>query len=127
MAYRGISSYRMPGRRKTKYGNRKVELDGFTFDSVHESNRYAELKLMLLAGEIEDLKLQYPFELQPSFTDCEGNKVLPITYKADFVYTDKKTGKMVVEDAKSEATKKDKVYRLKKKMMAYKGVIIREV
>ena len=78
-------------------------------------------------GIISDLELQKEFELQPAFTDCEGNKVRAIRYKADFTYTDNETGKTVVEDVKSEATRKDAVYKIKKKMMAYKGIVIREV
>lgn len=109
-----------------KYGNRKVQIDGLTFDSVKEGNRYVELKYMLAAGEITDLELQKQYELQPAFRDSEGKMVRPIYYRADFVYKDKKTGETVIEDVKSEATKTP-AYRLKKKMMAYKGLIIKEI
>ena len=111
---------------RNKYGNRKCTMDGFSFDSVKEMNRYADLKYMLIAGEISDLELQKEYELQPAFRDNNGKMVRPIYYKADFVYKDK-NGKTIIEDVKSEATKKDKVYQIKKKMMAYKGLIIREV
>jgi hypothetical protein len=40
---------------------------------------------------------------------------------------DVKTGETVIEDVKSEATRKDKTYQLKRKMMAYKGLYIEEV
>ena len=36
-----------------KYGNRKVEIDGVTFDSIAEARRYQELKLLETAGEID--------------------------------------------------------------------------
>lgn len=120
---RGIRTYRT----KSKYGNRKCELNGYTFDSVKERFRYAELKLLLQAGKISDLELQKEFELIPSFIDADGHRQRATYYKADFVYTDNETGKKVIEDVKSEATKKDRVYRLKKKMMAAKGLMIREV
>ena len=102
--------------RKVKYGNRKTELDGITFDSRKEARRYAELKLLEMAGEISDLELQKPFILQPGFVH-EGKKIQPIKYIADFCYNDH--GETVVEDVKSPATRKDKVYQLKKKMMLY--------
>ena len=103
--------------RKVKYGNRKTELDGITFDSKKEARRYAELKILEMAGEISDLELQMPFVLQPAFAH-KGKKVQSIKYVADFVYIDNE-GRKVVEDVKSPATRKDKVYQLKKKMMLY--------
>lgn len=126
MYQRGIRTYKQGAKRKSKYGNHRCEMDGFTFDSKHEMFRYSELKLLLRAGEISDLELQKPFELQEAFIDADGVRQKPIYYRADFVYKNK-DGKMIIEDAKSEATRKDKVYRMKKKMMAYKGLMIREV
>lgn len=117
-------SYRMKSR--NKYGNRRCSMDGYTFDSVKEMNRYADLKFMLLAHEISDLELQKQYELQPAFRDANGKMVRPIYYRADFVYKDK-DGNTIIEDVKSEATKKDAVYNIKKKMMAYKGLTITEV
>lgn len=46
-----------------KYHNRKVTVNGITFDSQKEADRYLELMLLLKAGEIDRLKLQ------PEFTD----------------------------------------------------------
>ena len=114
-----------PTTRQNKYGNRKAEVDGITFDSRKEARRYADLKLLQKAHAIYDLKLQVPFELQPKFKDEEGHIIKPITYIADFTYY--KDGKLVIEDVKSDATKRDAVYRLKKKMMAYRGFYITEV
>ena len=112
-------------KRGRKYGNRKVQIDGYTFDSVHEGNRYVELKYLLAAGKIKDLELQKQYELLPAFRNSGTGKMeRPIYYRADFVYYDIERGETVIEDAKSEATRKDKVYR---KMMAYKGLIIEEV
>ena len=124
-----ITNYRT-ARSKTsrsKYGNRKCTLDGISFDSVKEMNRYCDLKYMLLAGEIKDLEVHKPFELQEAFRDKNGKWIRPITYEADFVYTDVKTGEQVIEDVKSKATASDAVYRIKKKMMLYKGLEIIEV
>jgi hypothetical protein len=101
-----------------KYRNRKTELDGFTFDSKKEANRYATLKLLEKAGEIKNLRLQVPFAL-----NVEGHKIC--RYIADFTYTDVKKGKEVIEDVKGMKTD---VYRLKKKLMlACHNIEIQEV
>lgn len=114
--------------RQNKYANQKVELDGHKFDSKLEARRYAELKLLEKAGEIKELELQKPFVIQPSFFDTDGKRQTAIKYYADFVYWEKRGDDWhyIVEDVKSPATKKDRVYRLKKKMMAYNGYVIRE-
>lgn len=101
-----------------KYRNKKVTIDGIEFDSKKEGLRYKELKLLERAGLIKDLKLQTTFELQPSFK--KNNKTIrSITYKADFDYLTK-DNRHIIEDVKSKATEKDKVYRIKRKMLQYK-------
>jgi hypothetical protein len=82
---------------------------------------YLILKDREKRGEISDLQRQVVYEIQPAFTDRLGNKHRAITYKADFVY---KCGDMVhVVDVKGMKTE---VYKIKKKLLAYKGVIIEE-
>ena len=101
-----------------KYRNTKIIIDGIEFDSKKEGYRYKELKLLERAGLIRDLKLQTKFELQPSFK--RNNKTIrAITYKADFDYLTK-DNRHIIEDVKSKATEKDKVYRIKRKMLQYK-------
>lgn len=98
-----------------KYRNKKIEIDGIIFDSIKESVRYKQLKLLERAGLIKDLKLQTTFELQPSFK--KNNKTIrAITYKADFDYMTK-DGRHIVEDVKGIETE---VFKLKKKMFEYK-------
>lgn len=98
-----------------KYHNKKITIDGITFDSKKEGKRYLELKLLLKAKEIKDLELQPRFELQPSFK--KNNKTYrKIEYIADFKYFDNKLNKIVVEDTKGFKTG---VYLLKKKMFEY--------
>lgn len=110
----------------SKYKNKKVVVDNILFDSKKEANYYIYLKMLEDAGKILDLELQRKFVLQPTFK-LNGKVYRTITYIADFVYKDSK-GQVHVVDVKSEATKKDKVYRLKKKMLAYKfGIEIEEV
>ena len=115
--------------KRSKYGNKKIEIDGVKFDSVKESKRYQALLLLQRAGEISDLELQPKFELIKSvkFADTDRAKSA-IRYFADFAYTDTLTGKRIVEDVKSPATKKNTAYRMKKHMMlAIHGVEIKEV
>jgi hypothetical protein len=109
--------------RVSKYGNKKWELGGYTFDSQHEARRYQELRYLLRMGLIQDLQLQVPFELIPS--QRVGGKVVerPVKYIADFVYME--NGEKVVEDAKGVRTKD---YVIKRKLMLMKyGIRIREV
>lgn len=100
---------------RPKYGNRKTQVGGITFDSKHESEVYAGLKLRQRAGDIAAMAMQVRFRL--------GDR---IEYVADFVVIDA-AGAHVI-DAKSEATRRDKVYRIKKKLMWEKwGIEIEEV
>ena len=97
-----------------KYNAHKATVDGITFDSQREANRYCELKLMEKAGQITSLELQPEFELQPKYRK-HGRTVRAIIYRADFRY--KENGVMVVEDVKGMRTD---VYRMKKKMLEYR-------
>lgn len=98
----------------SKYKNKKTEVDGVIFDSKKEASRYIELKLAEKAGDINDLKLQVKFVLIP-----KQNGERECGYIADFVYKDKKTGEVVVEDVKSSPKYKTAVYKIKKKLMLY--------
>jgi len=122
---------------RSKYGNRKVEKDGILFDSRKEASYYLYLKTRLLGGEIENLRMQVPFELIPAIYETQivhlktKDKTVQkcvqkaVHYVADFVYTDLAAGKEVVVDTKGFRTKD---YILKKKMMrAFKGIAITEV
>ena len=96
-----------------KYRNKKTIVDGIKFDSIAESRRYRELKLLERQGIIKSLKLQPSFVLQPSFK--KNNKTIrAITYKADFSYLE--NNKTIVEDVKGYATKE---FKLKEKMFNY--------
>lgn len=99
--------------RANKYHSKKTTVEGIEFDSAKEARRYAELRDMERAGEIQHLRLQVPFELLPSF-ECDGVKYRGMRYIADFVYC--RDGKQVVEDTKGAKTRE---YLIKKKLMAY--------
>jgi hypothetical protein len=88
-----------------KYG--AVRSGGYA--SKHEERVAGDLAALQRTGVIKDLREQV------SYTLVEGQgKIRPMRYVADFVYVDKE-GITHVCDAKGYT--KDKVYRLKKKMM----------
>lgn len=96
-------------------------MDGITFDSRKEADRYLVLKGMEEDGTIEDLRRQVRYELVPAF-DVDGRHYRPVYYVADFVYVE--DGKEVVEDVKGMITD---VYRLKSKLFARRyGKVIKE-
>lgn len=105
----------------SKYRARKTTVDGVTFDSKREANRYLVLKGMEEDGAIEGLRRQVRYELVPAF-DVDGTHYRPVYYVADFVYVE--DGKEVVEDVKGVRTD---VYRLKSKLFARRyGISIKE-
>lgn len=68
-----------------KYKNKKVQVDMYVFDSIAESKRYKELKLLEQVGKISNLELQPKFLLQDSFKK-NGKTFRKIEYVADFMY-----------------------------------------
>ena len=120
----------------SKYNNEKPTYydpdlkQKLTFDSKKEYEFYLLLKDKLKRGEIKDLQRQVKFEIQPAFTDSLGNSYEAITYKADFVYLEKAPAdsslKWVNKVVDVKGFKTD-VYKLKKKLLAYKGIYIEEV
>ena len=109
-----------------KYHNKKVIIDGIKFDSQKEGNYYLKLKMLEKAGKIRDLRLQVPFVVLETFK-VDDRTYRKAKYIADFTYYDDKD-KLHVIDVKSEATRKDKTYQLKKKLLAWKyGLEIEEV
>jgi hypothetical protein len=102
--------------KRSKYGAIKTEVDGYIFHSRKEAARYQELKLLEMAGEIQNLTLQPPY---PCFV---GGKLI-CTYVADFSYRDRASFR--VEDVKGYKTD---VYKLKKKLVeAIYNIKIEEV
>lgn len=93
-----------------KYNAQRTVIDGISFASKAEARRFAELKLMVKAGEIRDL------ELQPKYPLIVNGQTVA-SYTADFRYRHNRDGfrDWVVEDTKGVKTQ---VYRIKKKWMA---------
>lgn len=83
-------------------------VDGYTFDSIAESQRYSQLKLLERAKAIIDLKRQVKFVLIDK--SQYGREV---SYIADFTYYD--GNKLVVEDVKGIKTD---IFKLKARLFA---------
>lgn len=89
----------------TKYHAQKTEVDGILFDSKLEAERFIQLKLMLKAGEISDLKLQPEFQIFQGYIDpITGKHHKSRYYFGDFQYVDKQEHKVIVEDTKGIET-----------------------
>lgn len=102
-------------KKKSKYRNKKVTIDGIEFDSKKEAHYYMQLKLLKQSGEIKDFGLQEKFVLQEGFTK-NGTRHRPITYYADFII-DNLDGSTDVVDVKGMETQ---VFKIKKKLFEYK-------
>lgn len=112
--------------RPAKYRNTVLVVDGVRFDSLKELRRWGELRMLERAGAIGDLKRQVSFELIPAQKNAAGKVEMPTRYVADFVYME--GGAKVIEDVKSEVTRKLRVYVIKRKLMLQVfGITIQEV
>lgn len=135
-------------RRSNKCGNRKITVNGITYDSKKEYKRHQTLMLLEKAGEITDLQRQVRFNLIPAqYETVETGELYKIgakkgqpktkqicvekavDYVADFVYTE--NGKQIVEDVKGYRNPSTSVYAYfvtKRKLMLYiHGIKVREV
>lgn len=118
------AEYRAINRRHHKFSAKSRVVEGITFPSRLQAQRYGELRLLEKAGMIKELRLELPYRITI-------NDQLVCVYKADFVYDEfvkEHAGwvewRVVIEDAKGMQTP---VYRLKKKLMkAVHGITIRE-
>ncbi len=109
--------------RVSKYRNRKTAVNGITFDSAKEAERYQQLLLMQRAGHIRNLRLQPHFTLEEAYKAADtGETVRALQYVADFSYEEPVGGsialpdywRLVVEDVKGKKTKE---YEIKRKLM----------
>lgn len=107
----------------SKYGNRRVMEDGYLFDSMAERDHYIGLKLLQLAGDIQQLQVHPRFILLEGFT-YRGKRERAIVYEADFAYME--GGEHVVADVKGARTA---VYAIKRKLLLarYPHIEFREI
>jgi len=96
--------------KRNKYGAKKTTVDGITFDSKWEAQRWGELQAMERGGLVRDLERQVKYDIV-----VNGEKIC--RYIADFKYKmvdDDGSTKEVVEDAKGFETAD---FKIKKKLM----------
>ncbi len=89
-----------------KYHNIKVKVDGMTFDSKGEYNRWLELKMLEKSGKISNLTRQVTYKLT-------AHGVQVCKYIADFEYD--YDGMKITEDFKGLVTP---TFKLKAKIFA---------
>ena len=100
-----------------KYRNKPTtDADGVKHASKKQATRYRDLGLLMKSGEIVMLAREVRFRLPGG-----------VEYRADHVFCNQralmviaeliKDGDMICEDVKSDATRKDKVYKIKSRQM----------
>jgi hypothetical protein len=97
--------------KRNKYNAKKVDTPLGRADSVKEGKRFEALRLMQAAGEITDLIAHPSFDLiawSPAGPRIIGR------YTADAAY--RENGRAIVEDTKSEATRKRQDYSLRRRV-----------
>lgn len=104
----------------SKYGAKKITVDGIRFDSKMEADFYLELKKQKQDGLIVDFELQPRFELIPKF-EKNGIKYRKMEYVADFlvfIFDDKGTVIKQVVDVKGFS--RDSTFLLKQKLFNWR-------
>lgn len=100
----------------SKYKNKKtyrmIGQERYEFDSLKEARRFDELIYLLRANKISKLEVQPEYILSETIKH-NGITVRGCKYISDFRYI--QDGKIIVEDVKSEATRKKDAYIVKKK------------
>jgi hypothetical protein len=95
---------------------KKVEADGYKFDSEMEYLYYCELKTRMEKGEIKDLIIHPVFQLQPAFTK-NGKQWKAMNYEADFQFYDNVTRSLRIVDVKGMMLPEFEMHR---KLFEYK-------
>jgi hypothetical protein len=128
---RGAGARRAVDKSVNKFNAQKAEVDGITFDSKHEAERYRALRLEEKAHRVRRIKTQVPIQVE-----INGQHVF--TYLCDFVYerqsdialtADGFPWGLVYEDAKGyRKGAAYQLFRLKKAVIkAALGIVIDEV
>lgn len=118
------------GQSRNKFGAKKANYRGITFDSKVEMQRFMYLENQQSRGEISDLRRQVKFLIIPKITKMVPRQLktkvrydervveLPAYYTADFVYIE--NGKYVMEDTKNAYSQEIRDYPLRRKLMIHK-------
>lgn len=137
MSYKDIKTMRVlpslgqiPGLGEKSSGrvnHTKVRVGDLEFDSIAEHDRYLELRVMEKAGMISDLECHPSYEILPKQETPAGKpNFRPVVYTPDFRY--KRDGKEIVEEVKSEYTRHEKDYVIRRKLILYTlGIYVEEI
>lgn len=118
--YRGLASK----PKQSKYGAVRTVVDGVSFDSKREADRWSELQLLEKAGEITALNRQVRFALMGQSGALKTSRGAGHSYVADFTYFDKAEGRLTIEDVKGFITP---VAKLKLAIMEAMGLKVKVV
>ncbi|AGW94618.1 hypothetical protein N234_31715 [Ralstonia pickettii DTP0602] len=99
-----------------------MTVNGETFDSQREMERYHHLRILQRAGQISQLERQVVFILAPAVF-IGGRKRPPLRYVADFTYVEQGATVKTIEDVKGKVTEG---YRIKRHLMAALGFEVKE-
>lgn len=100
----------------SKYGAKACQVGDEKYRSQRERDRHQALLFWQRAGHVTGLTREVRFVLAPGVKiDGEKRARPELRYYADFVYSDVRTGKVVVEDSKGVRTP---AYRIKRHLMA---------
>ena len=111
-----------------KIPHQRIKVGDIEFDSMAEHDRYLELLVLQRAGKIRDLECHPSYEILPSQETPPGKRNFrPVVYTPDFRYK-KEDGTEVVEEVKSEYTRKEKDYVIRRKLILYTlGIYVEEI
>lgn len=104
-------------KKTNKFNSRKIEIDGFTFDSILEGTFYVYLKNLRDQGLIKDIERQIPFQLD------ENDPKIGMYY-CDFSYFDIEKNKKIFIEIKTVITYSEDVFKLKMKLLGKQGINI---
>ena len=108
-----------------KFGAIATTVDGIRFDSLRESRRWGELRLLEKAGEIRNLSRQVAIPLMGQNGPLKTRTGKPMRLTVDFVYEDRRLGwARVYEDSKGAITRD---YEVRRAVAAAMGIEVVEV
>lgn len=113
-----------PKSKGNKYNAKKVTIQGITFDSQREGQRFLCLRDMQKRGQISDLRLQVPIMLMGQKGPVLTRAGRQMRLTVDFAYTLCETGATVYEDAKGMPTRD---YEVRKAVAEAMGLEVVEV
>ena len=111
----------------TKYFGEKIVVDGETYDSLNEYERWCDLRLLERDGKISELNRKVKYVLVPSQRDESGKLIEhEVSYIAAFEYI--LDGNKVIEDSTDYGRGASyQLFSIKRKLMLYKfGIKIKE-